>query len=271
LLYRPVAPSASLFKVVTAAALLESRRVGLATRQCFFGGEHAIEEEDLLQDYRRDTRCTTFGEALGHSYNLVFAKLALKHLQPAQLRSMAEQVGWAAAPPADVPSAAGIVKIPEDPLGLARAAAGFWNARISPLSAMFLMQTIANRGQRVRLSRLDNGTGEVERVEEGLAMRPATADALTHMLEVTVRRGTSAQVFYDEEEPNGGPLRRVVAGKTGTLIGGHPARMYSWFAGFAPSRKPEIAVAVLLANDVRWWTKGNAVARKFLKAWWEQR
>ena len=49
----------------------------------------------------------------------------------------------------------------------------------------------------------------------------------------------------------------AVAAKTGTLIGDKPTRMYSWFVGFAPAEAPEVAIAVLLANDVTWRMKGN--------------
>jgi cell division protein FtsI/penicillin-binding protein 2 len=65
------------------------------------------------------------------------------------------------------------------------------------------------------------------------------------MLEVTTRAGTSAKAF----EPHEGKPDVSVAGKTGTLAYEKPKRLVSWFAGFAPSREPEVAIAVLLAND----------------------
>jgi penicillin-binding protein A len=266
-----VAPSASLFKTVTAAALLESGRVRTGTRQCFHGGERAITEDDLDDDPARDERCTTFGEALGHSYNLVFARLALKHLKPEALHSMANELGIGSEVPTDVDVPAGEVTVPPDRLGLARAAAGFWNARLSPLGALYMMLTVANRGERIRLTLLDDGVAP-ERHSRGRAMRTANADALARMLAVTVRRGTSAKAFRggdDELTPDDGLWRRV-AGKTGTLIGGKPRRMYSWFAGFAPTGRPEVAIAVLLANDERWWTKANVVARDALRAYFRE-
>jgi penicillin-binding protein A len=163
------------------------------------------------------------------------------------------------------------VRVPADRLGLARASAGFWNARLSPLGALYMMLTVANRGERVRLSLIDDGSPP-ERHSRGRAMRPANADALARMLAVTVRRGTSAKAFRgggDEFSPDDGLWRRV-AGKTGTLIGGRPRRMYSWFAGFAPTGRPEVAIAVLLANDERWWTKANVVARDSLRAYFRE-
>ncbi|MEJ7735519.1 MAG: penicillin-binding transpeptidase domain-containing protein, partial [Polyangiaceae bacterium] len=60
-----------------------------------------------------------------------------------------------------------------------------------------------------------------------------------------------------------------VAGKTGTLVGGSPQRMYSWFAGFAGRGDRRIAVAVLLCNDVAWWAKAGEVAHDFLELYFE--
>jgi cell division protein FtsI/penicillin-binding protein 2 len=99
----------------------------------------------------------------------------------------------------------------------------------------------------------------------GQAFKKDTADKLTKMLEVTTRSGTSAKAFAPIE----GRPHVSVAGKTGTLMFEKPKRLVSWFAGFAPSRKPEVAVAVLLANDEKWWRKGNEVARDVLDAYFD--
>lgn len=262
----PMAPSASVFKVVTAAALLESGKVSPATRQCYRGGEHGIEREDLHDDRSLDDRCTSLGDALGHSVNLVFARLALKHLQPADLRAEAEQLGIGADLPIDVLVPRSPLRIPDDELGFGRAAAGFWNGKLSPLSALFLMQTIARKGERSSLSLLEDGTPP--ELDDGRVLRVSTANTLVRMLEVTTRSGTSAKAFHDEDGRKLFPGMNV-AGKTGTLIGGKPTRMFSWFAGFAPSRKPRVAISVMLANDVKWWTKANLVARDMLEAYFE--
>jgi cell division protein FtsI/penicillin-binding protein 2 len=87
------------------------------------------------------------------------------------------------------------------------------------------------------------------------------------MLEGTTRHGTAAKAFH---RPDGTPYLTVpVAAKTGTLIGGARPRMYSWFAAFAPSTKPEIAINVMLGNDLRWHTKANIVGRELLEAYFQ--
>jgi penicillin-binding protein A len=256
------APSASLFKIVTASALLEGGHVTPATRECYDGGEHEVRPDDLT---RHGSVCTTMGEALGHSVNLVFARLAKRWLTPGDLRRYAADLGFSGEVPIDVPVGASEVRIPDDPFGMARASAGFWNGQLSPLGGLFAMQTIANDGERVRLSVLDHG-GATARASAGRAISSATARALGRMLEVTTRRGTAAKAF---RKPDGTLyLPSIpVAAKTGTLVGGGRARMYSWFAAFAPSTKPEIAINVMLGNDLRWHTKANVVGRELLEAY----
>jgi cell division protein FtsI/penicillin-binding protein 2 len=263
----PTAPSASLFKVITAAALLESGRASTTTRRCWHGGERSISLAELADDRALDTSCATMSEALRGSVNLVFAKLAVAHLAPEDLLAQAALLGFADRVPIDVDVPPSTLRVPPDDLGLARASAGFWNGRLSPLGALFAMQTIANGGERVRLRVLD-GDGEDTRVTDGRAMRAGTALALRSMLEDVVRRGTAARYFHGEDGARLLPGVRV-AGKTGTLVGGSPQRMYSWFAGFAGRGDRRVAVAVLLCNDVAWWAKAGEVARDFLDLYFE--
>ncbi|WP_437972751.1 penicillin-binding transpeptidase domain-containing protein [Sorangium sp. So ce295] len=274
----PLAPSASLFKIVTAAALLEGRKVNIATPVCYTGGMSAITAADLEG---RGATCTVFGEALGRSINGVFARLAGRHLTADDLRNKARDLGFDGEVPIDIPVAPSAAHIPADGLGLARAAAGFWSGRLSPLGALFAMQTIANDGERVRLSLLaPPGAHDAQdrrdagalgpRSTDGRGLRADVARTLRSMLEVTTRRGTCAKAF---RKPDGTRALGTmpVAAKTGTLVGGSPSRMFSWFASFAPSDRPEIAVSVMLANDIAWRTKANLVGRELLEIYFGRR
>jgi cell division protein FtsI/penicillin-binding protein 2 len=88
------------------------------------------------------------------------------------------------------------------------------------------------------------------------------------MLEVTTQRGTCVRAFRHADGSRALPGISVAA-KTGTLIGAHPARMFSWFTAFASTPRPEVAVAVVLGNDIHWRTKANVVGREFLEAYFE--
>jgi penicillin-binding protein A len=89
------------------------------------------------------------------------------------------------------------------------------------------------------------------------------------MMQITTRSGTAAKAFRRGRRPSLDGV--AVAAKTGTLIGDKPTRMYSWFAGFAPADAPEVAVAVVLANDVVWRMKGNEVGREVLADYFRER
>ena len=53
-----------------------------------------------------------------------------------------------------------------------------------------------------------------------------------------------------------------VAGKTGSLTGKRaPGLNYNWFVGYAPADRPEIAFAVLLANEPKWQIKAHYAAQ----------
>jgi peptidoglycan glycosyltransferase len=251
---QPLGPAASVFKLVTAAALLD-HGVTRATQVCVPpGGDHAIAASDLTA---RGTSCMPFGSALGRSVNLVFARLARDKLTSADLRATAAELGFAGTVPIDVAVGASTAVVPTDALGLARASAGFWAGKASPLGVLYATQAIANEGESVRLWLLD---GPLARRSTGAkrALSKSTAHELGLMMRETVRAGTCTKAFAGSRLP-------AVAAKTGTLVGSSPARMYSWFTGYAPADQPTIVVTVMLANDLSWRMKGNQVGRLMLE------
>lgn len=265
-------PAASLFKLVTAAALLEGHHVDLGDTVCFGGGERKLTESDVEPGCHPGDQRTVFEKALGKSINGVFARQALKSLPPADLAAMAESFGFGKEPPIDIPAERTSAVVPQrkesaaERLSFARTAAGFGQVRVSPLGALDIVQTVANGGTRIRLH-VTGDPKKIPRVELGEVVSEKTATKLRRMLEVTTRSGTSMKAFAPIE----GRPKISAAGKTGTLALESEKRLISWFAGFAPSRSPEVAVSVLLANDERWWRKANEVARDMLDAYFMNR
>jgi cell division protein FtsI/penicillin-binding protein 2 len=276
LLFDPVAPAASVFKVVTTAALYERTSVSPQQKVCVNGGLRRIEREHLEPARGKGAVCAPLSQALGHSRNAVFAQLATQKLMRSDLLEVAEAIGFNRMLPFDAPARLGVLEVPYNDLAFARTAAGFENSRLSVLGAAQLMLTIA-RGGEVRSLRLgveslpdasashagkDAAAGELQH----RAFSAKTAAELTRMLEVTVRSGTSAEAFHDERGRSYlGNVR--VAGKTGTLKPSAGSPTSSWFVGFAPSRKPRVVVSVLLQNPDEWHRKANQVARDLLRAY----
>jgi cell division protein FtsI/penicillin-binding protein 2 len=259
-------PAASLFKLVTSAALLEQAHIAPEQVVCTQGGQHRIEAENLVPPHAGMANCGTFFEALGYSRNAAFAQLAHRYLKPEDLENFADRFGFGSPLPLEARVEFGDFASNDEPLGFAQAASGFVGSSLSPLGAAYLAYVIANQGRAGQLQLLDGpapSTGA-----PFAAIQPETAAVLHRMMELTVRRGTSWRAFHDV---HGRPYLPGVsiAGKTGTL--GDSEVTLSWFVGFAPSQHPEIAVSVLLRNGAVWHRKANEVARDWLRDYFTQR
>lgn len=267
------APAASIFKIVTGSALVEQAGLSADTRQCYWGGEHKLEMQHLVDDKKRDKWCATVAEAMGRSLNTVFARLSLKHLDAQKLGATAQGLGFGEAIPFDVPVSPNTIRFPDDKLGFARTSAGFWNTTLSPVGAAVLASTVANRGQTLRPVIVDTVKEDGTTIHKGpsrqilgRAIKAETAEQVTRMMEATVSDGTSFKAFHDQAGQAYIPGVQI-AGKTGTLTKQTTDQFFTWFVGFAPSQKPEVAIAVLAVNKSTWKTKANTVARQMLQAY----
>ncbi len=272
------APAASVFKIVTGAALIEAG-VSLNEKFCYRGGERKITRRELEPDEKRDKYCASLPMAMGRSINTVFARLALAKLNHDKLGSAARRLGWGIDLPFDVPVAQSTLELPEDDLEFARTAAGFWNSTLSPFQGANLALTIANNGMMIRSFLVDR---VVDKDDEQLYRRPQdrqelqrvlnerTAWALARMMEQTVRNGSGYRAFHDRQGRPFLPDIRV-GGKTGTLAKKNPETLYTWFVGFAPARKPQVAFGIMVANRGKWRVKAAHVACGLLRAYFADR
>ena len=146
LVSEPYAPPASLFKVVTAAALLEDK-VPVSARQCYVGGHRNVHLRDLRSSGAGGATCSTFSEALGYSLNMVMAGLANRYLDAKKLQAFALRMGFNGSVPIDVEVRGGSARVPTSEEGMARAAAGFGPGTLTPLEAAYMMTIIARDGR----------------------------------------------------------------------------------------------------------------------------
>ena len=264
-------PAASVFKVVTAATLLESAHVQPSQQVCTSGGEHRIQLKHLHRPHQGVAECGPFATALGRSRNAVFAQLATRYLKPGQLLATGEALGFNGEVPFETEVPVGRLTVPDDALGFARTATGFEGSTLSPLGGAYLAYVVASGGQAVRLRIVDSaGDYQAPKRREVLerVLRPSTATQLRKMMEVTVRSGTCWRAFTDDSGKRYLPGISV-AGKTGTLWVSSARTTTSWFIGFAPSRHPRIVVSVMLDNGRLWRRKANELARDLLRSYFE--
>src|SRR5207237_5814860 len=81
---RAIAPAASIFKLVTAGALLELSPIDPTKQVCFHGGKRRLFAWNL-EDSRRDRRCADLPSAVAWSLNAPIAKMAVRNLSPPAL------------------------------------------------------------------------------------------------------------------------------------------------------------------------------------------
>ena len=269
-------PPGSTFKVVTAAAALQSGRYKpnstFPDPQRLEPCEGPREREDpclpltnqSLTNFTHQP-CLGGGEidlfnALRVSCDTTFAILGLD--VPEDVFDTATRLGFNGEIPFDVrtePSTFPRIEDDNAPLR-AYASIGQGDVVATPLQMALVAVTIANGGTvpRLRLVReiLDAGGGIARRFEPenlGDAMAPDVADVVTEMMVAAVNDGTGGAAQIPGV---------AVAGKTGTAQTVKGENPHTWFISFAPADNPQLAVAVIVENGGSFGSEatGGAVA-----------
>jgi cell division protein FtsI/penicillin-binding protein 2 len=265
---RPWAPAASVFKIVTASALVAAG-TGPDTEVCYHAGMHALDETNVV-DQSYDATCNSLDFGVAASQNAIVGKLAVKKLTAAKLRDAASLFGFGAAPDFALAAAPSKLELADDasPLELARAAAGFAHSRLSAIDGARIAATIATGGMSITPTIVagvlePSGVTPIRATSPTRALDDKVATQVGKMMIGVTERGTAYKAFHD------GHGRRilgdaVIAGKTGSLD--EDSLGYSWFVGYGPVAKPRYVISVVLGNSAAWRMKANVAARRVLEA-----
>ena len=267
-----VYPMASLFKIVTASAALEQKKVSPDTVVAFRGKLTSENPRYWEVGPRQRGQEMSLTTAMGKSVNPVFGRLASDVVGRDSIMACAEQFGFNQVlfPGSNVtPSRAAT---PKDDHDLKLMGAGLGReVKISPVHVAALISAVANGGIMMTPSlvqEIRNGKGEVVYSHKDQPLRrlvsPETAGKLARMLSTTVNSGTSRKAFHDRR---GRPKFRdiSIAAKTGSIDGKNPDGHYNWFAAYAPMDDPQIAVVALVVNQAKWRIKASYVGEQALE------
>ncbi len=260
-------PAASLVKVVTAAAALDTAP-DVARGVCRYRGSPYRLTPSRVYPPRRG-REISLERSLATSNNQCFAQLAVNAVGGDALLAAIGRFGWLR-PPAPG-HGRGSATAGDDDYDLGRLGCGLAGCRITPLHAAQLADSLA-RGQLVEpywVERIVDVRGRSIALPPRSAprhiMTPEVADELRSMLVRTTTRGTARSAFRDRRgRPRLGDVR--VAAKTGNLTGDEPYGRYEWFMGVAPAEAPTIAVAVLQLQADLWWVRSSEIGADVLSA-----
>jgi peptidoglycan glycosyltransferase len=247
-------PPGSTFKVVTAAAGLDSGAIG---PESTINAPGTIDAQGLplSNDFNQDFGPIGLDTALTNSVNTWFAQLG-EQLGGDTLFEYMDAFGFGSTPAIDLPDdqvyRSGVFEEDRllgrgDPVDPARIAIGQERLAVTPLQMAEVAAAVANGGRLMKpqiWSRVVDPDGRVtKRLDPSQYSQPIgeeTAEALTTAMEGVVSGGTGTNAAI-----SGVP----VAGKTGTAetpfnesCGGGDLNQ-AWFIGFAPADEPEIAIA----------------------------
>jgi len=269
--YYDTYPMASLFKIVTASAALEHKKINPQTVIEFRG--RAVSENPKYWDAspkgRNNRMDVTF--AMGKSVNPVYGKIAADLAGKNAVMESVQRFGFNQSLLTGLPVKTSMTSDPKDSRELMLMGAGLdHDVKISPMHAATVIAAIANGGSMMlpRLTdRMVSPSGSITELPASREIRrlvsPETAASLTKMLSTTVTTGTSRKAFHDRR---GRPqINLDIAAKTGSISGTDPKGHYSWFAGYAPTGNPRIAVVALVINQDKWKIKASQVGEQALE------
>ncbi|MBW1900784.1 MAG: hypothetical protein JRJ20_04025 [Deltaproteobacteria bacterium] len=264
-------PAASLFKIVSAAAALESAGFKPEKEVFYRGKRHTLYKAQLKKTrIGKYTERTSFKRAFATSINPVFGKLGIYDLGQDVMADYAGKFLFNHIIPFDFPVEMSTVQVPEEDFGLAEIASGFnKKTTISPLHAALLSSVVANNGVMVSpwlVDHVKNGSGELlyqrRPTRLSLSVSARTAKNLKVLMRDTVIYGTCRRSFR--------PLRRKKAfkdvelgAKTGTINEDADQFKYDWLTAYALSKNREkaICISVLSVHSKRLGIRANELGR----------
>jgi penicillin-binding protein A len=256
----------STFKIVTAAAALESGKFTPETRfddpgYCVEYGKKVFNAGNPDQNGPEAFGSLNFLTGFEHSVNSVFCNIG-KELGPRAILDQAKKFGFYRVPPLETPgnerAASGLYKYtkagrvlddPKDPnaVDVGRLAFGQWTMLVTPLQMAMVASTVANGGVVPKpyvVQKIIAPDGSTVRNTKpgnlGRAVKPETAATLAQFMVAAVRSGTGTAAQIPGV---------TVAGKTGTAETGVAGTNTVWFVSFAPAERADVAVAVVLEKQ----------------------
>lgn len=249
-------PPGSTFKVVTAAAALDSGRYSPDSTVDGSNGKE-ISGVPLRNFGGRDWGQVSLTTALTNSVNTAWAQIAVD-LGKGTMQRYMERFGFGADPPIDLPGdelapsgeyrEGRVIPATSRFVDVGRMAIGQDKLLVTPLQMASVAATVANDGRRMKpwlMERIVDPDGRTredsEPEQEARVMSEAAAKELQQMMGNVVREGTGTAAALSGIE---------IGGKTGTAeIDPRTDLNQPWFIGFAPLENPRYAIAVTVERS----------------------
>lgn len=269
-------PAASIFKIVTAAAAIDT---GIASPNSVYkynGKDTSLYKSNVLRHKNNKwTRNTSLSRAFALSINTVFGRIGVFEVGAQNLQAYANSFGFNRPLPVDIAIESSKTGFrADDEWSIAEAASGYTRkTTISPVHAAMIASVIANDGVLVEPNLIDfavDTSGPLLYQSDHNAVEildKKTTDDMRVLMRATVKKGSARKHFRTFFK---GPYANLdVGGKTGSLTGRNPSGKTEWFVGYGDSGKDKIAVAAVVVNKEKWRVKPAYLARKVLEQYFK--
>ncbi len=268
-------PAASIFKVVTAADLLENTHIKTNTEFHFTGRSTTLYRHQLKEPAsRRWIRRLDLERAFATSNNVIFGRTAIENLTPAGLKKMAEKFGFNKKLLEGINLNPSVFHMAQDQYNLAEFSSGLnTTTQMSPIHGSVIASVVANGGvlrYPVVIKSLESLKDQKVLYpplkKDEIALTPQTAEDLRTLFMATVSSGTArssfrrSQYLLDKLE---------IGGKTGSLTGGDPFGKRDWFVSYAKLTEDKsdkgISICVMIVNQKKWYIKSPLLAKNIME------
>ncbi|MBW1710184.1 MAG: hypothetical protein JRG97_11150 [Deltaproteobacteria bacterium] len=250
-------PAASLFKIVTAAAAVETANLTSGSTLAYDGRKHTLYRKQLMRDVQSGRHQVTLKDSFAKSINVVFGKLGAFTLGPKALEEFAQRFYFNQPIRFEMPVETSRFSPPDkDYFHLAEIASGFnRTTMLSPLHGALLAAAVANDGlimePTVVAEVFDQNNNIYYRhqpVSMGQVISAKTVIELKKMMRATITKGTGRPFFRDVRvHPVLSKLE--IGGKSGS-INNSQGRKVDWFVSFALKEGSEkIALAAVVVHN----------------------
>lgn len=270
-------PAASLFKIISSAALLESGKLKKDTIFKYRGRGTTLYKYQLKEKKSRWTRKQTFQNAFAYSNNVIFGKAAINNITEDDLYKRAVMFGFNQDLMTDISLSKSQFLLPHSQYNLAEKASGFnKKTLISPVHGALFSSIIANKGilkqpYIVEEVEQDGKTlGLWDRTHNQVLGKKASRD-LRELMKLTVKKGTARGSFRRMKRS----LKRKleIGGKTGSITGGFPYGKRDWFTSFAVPKDSVygdgISICVMNVNVEKWYVKSTFLAKNIIEYYYK--
>lgn len=273
-------PAASIFKIVTAAAAVETLGYNPQTQLYFNGNKYTLYKRQVQSGNNKHSYQISFSSAFAESVNPVFGKIGKNSLGKETLESYANAFGFNQLVHSELPFVSGSFETNSNEFHLAELGSGYnYDTTISPVFGAMLISAVINKGQAMMptlVNHVTDSNGNViynsEPATYKSAITPKTAETMMQIMQKTITTGTAKKSFRNASKD---PVlsKLIMGGKTGSLNNREHTIKYDWFTGFGKEKNGDrkIAMAIVVGHGAYIGTKSSAYGNMILKQYFKNK